>query len=183
VLGLGVAACGGSRDHAPRLIDDRTGAYDGVPLGSGRAGVVRILGNPEREGPDEAGLPTDAETAGETGPTAIPMPAEPRGRNTYTALRYPQSVFFVDRTHVVATLVTDRGARTTRGVRIGDPLAKVRTAYRDRRKWCGKVEPGEGSSFVACTVRLGPHLHAWFGEDPIESITVASVPFGDYSPR
>jgi len=49
------------------------------------------------------------------------------------------------------------------------------------RARCGKAGGGDYAEFDACTAFVRPKQHLWFGGDPIETITLASVPLGSVS--
>jgi hypothetical protein len=67
------------------------------------------------------------------------------------------------------------GARTRAGVGIGDDLERVREAY--DRVDCGEAVGGEpvfgGDTPMYPWCRVLGDIHVFFGEDPIDSITLS----------
>ena len=96
--------------------------------------------------------------------------------NRLLGLRYPDvSVYFIKR-RVVAFMVTSPGARTRGKVGIGTPLVRAKRLYPELR--CGSAgatEPFGG--FPACTGRIRGGRYIWFGDDPIENITISTRAF------
>ena len=90
-----------------------------------------------------------------------------------TSLRYDHVTFLVCDGRVTGFIVAAAGARTRRGVAIGDPAAKAQLRYSQLR--CGAA-PFEGGSYPYCGGRIAKHRWLWFGRDPVRSITVAAVP-------
>jgi hypothetical protein len=178
-LGLAVAAlggCGGSeRPAAPerRTIDEEAGRYRGVGVGDSRADVKRVFGALK---PDQgAGGYTPLDESDFYGPSSMSTPAPCRGPAATTQLmRYPRVVFATCRGRIHNLLVTERGAATRRGVSVGEPLDEARDAYPGLR--CGDAGGGEADEYPYCTGRVGPGRYAWFGNDPIHSITLADGP-------
>lgn len=88
-------------------------------------------------------------------------------------LRYEDRAFLLTQNRVYAMMVTARGARTTRGIRIGDALAAVGEAYGESS--CYRVSTNEGrDGYRVCRVKIGPKRFLSFGGDPIRSFTLFS---------
>jgi hypothetical protein len=176
-----VAACGEEPSSDGPVIDVRAGTVDGAGLGDPLAAFARY-GRPrpvetQTEPPDESEL--DVEEVGR--PWMIDTP--PRKVTTkdpfagLTELRgqHLQASALRDRTYVVG--VTVEGAHTREGVRIGDDLDAVKEAYDGAD--CGiRNEGTEYVEYPYCRVRVRPGRVVWFGQDPIRSITIASVALG-----
>jgi hypothetical protein len=167
-----VTACSGnvSREGGP-LIDERRGAYRGIEMGDSEAEVRRIFGNPEsRAGfapsdhlPAEVGVPQSLPVLGAT----VPHP-----------LRYDDAAFLVAEEYgVYALIIDEEGARTLRGVGIGDDLDEAKQAYHLR---CidvagGESPAGDVATYPSCSATIGRKMRIWFGRDPIRSITLLSL--------
>ena len=77
---------------------------------------------------------------------------------------------------VYAFIITDPRAETTRGVRIGDPLAKARSRYPELR--CTEANAGsEYPQFPTCVGRVAPNRYLGLSQNPIRTITLMTVPF------
>jgi hypothetical protein len=77
-----------------------------------------------------------------------------------------------------ALVVTERGARTRRGVGIGDALSKAVRTYGLGCVEQSYGEPlfgGEASAFRLCRGTIDRRIRIWFGRDPIRSITLGRV--------
>ena len=164
-----IAACSGAdgRESGP-LVDERRGAYHGVEMGDSEAAVRRVFGEPEsRMGfapsdhlPAEIGVPQSLPVLG----AGIPRP-----------LRYDDAAFLVAEGYgVYALIVDEEGARTLRGVAVGDDLDDAKKAYNLR---CIDVAGGESLGgnvefYPSCSATLGRKIRIWFGRDPIRSITL-----------
>lgn len=94
-----------------------------------------------------------------------------------TPLHYRDTAYLVSPTVGVFSMVTlESGARTREGVGVGDELARVRERY--DRVDCGESVAGEGlfgetPMYPWCRAIVGD-VRVFFGEDPIESITLTS---------
>ena len=123
------------------------------------------------------GEPTDHEPgvfpAGRefTGPPSIPSPSSDQAtRARPEELHYDDTSYLVSPTAGVFSMATlAEGARTRAGVAVGDKLARVRDVY-DRVE-CGRAARSEGSGYPWCRA-LGD-VHIFFGENPIDSITLS----------
>ncbi len=187
ILAIGLGACGfatigvgasGLRSGKVVTISDAHPGYKGVYLGTPMSEILRRFGKPPPnksphtgpvgEDPDELGLPV-----------LVDPPRRPpiRPPNDIHDLRYRHVVFSVSTTRAGTYYftVSAPGARTSRGVGIGDSLAKARSAYRGVLH-CGIANQGsEYPSFPYCGARLAPHVYLYLGQDPIGSIAFAST--------
>jgi len=178
VVALGVGLFLGRRDDGngrepPGIVNERVGAYRGVAVGASEDDVRRVFGHAEESGPF-APLGT---SFGEVG-VASPVPVWPPGSyERPRVFRYRDVALLVGRQGIFAFVLSEKGARTLRGVRVGDSLARARQTYKLR---CGEQVYGEsllgGSvTFPYCSGTLDRGLRIWFGRDPIRSITVYRV--------
>jgi hypothetical protein len=78
-------------------------------------------------------------------------------------------------------MTTNDGEETRRGVKVGDPLARVRERYRGVA--CGEAvagEPlfgGEIPKYPWCRTCIGD-VDVFFGDDPIQAITLTRAARG-----
>lgn len=162
------------------LLDERAGTYAGVGVGSTLDELQAKLGEPEdtRGGYAPAGkLPSEVGV-----PIAVPYPRPgPRPRTIPPVYRYDELAFLVFEDRVFSFMVTAEEAETTRGVGVGDSLEEARAAF--PRVQCGEAIAGEAilpfqetPTYPYCRGVLAPKRFIWFGDDPIESITIT-----DYS--
>jgi len=178
VFAVAVGCGDGPRADTTLLVDPRQGAIDGLRLGDSFRTVE------DRFGPGRHGRGTNVRRAPlgtygtELGLPWVMPPASARrlSLDRLTVLRYREMVFeAVDRRDVYRFSVSARGARTTEGVGIGDPLRSVSNGYRGVR--CDVRNQGtEYEEYPYCIVRLGRERYLGFGQDPIRSITVSSTP-------
>jgi hypothetical protein len=174
VVALGLALAR-EDDEAPTvLVDERMGVLHGVRFGDSEGEVRARLGEPSD---DHQGV--FPEGADYTGPPAIPSPrTDQRPPRQPTPLHYDASAYLVSPTVGVFSMATlERGARTRAGIGVGDDLELVSERY--ERVECGEAvagEPllgGETPTYPWCRAIVGD-VRAFFGEDPIESITLTS---------
>ena len=162
--GAFVALWDRASDGAGTLVDDERGAYRGVRIGDGVDEVANALGEPERS----PGFAPAGESPADAGvPQTLPGPG--------TVLKYEDVSLLAGQQGVYALMVTERGARTKRGVAIGDSMADARRAYELK---CidvagGESLLGEQEFSPSCRASVG-RLRIWFGRDPIRSITLLS---------
>jgi hypothetical protein len=144
------------------VVSTQRGSIAGVALGDSGSDVERVFGPPlDRQGY----MPIDELF---TGPQSIAAPVGGGGSEPY---RFREFAFLVSPGAGVYSLMTTRsGARTERGVAIGDELSAVEGAYPDAD--CGKYDYGEGArGYAWCRVRVGRN-EVFFGGDPVASLTV-----------
>lgn len=153
-------------EPATRLVDESSGRFGGVGLGSSEAEVRRVFGEP---GEGDGYFPLGERYRG---PPSVSF----TGYEPPVVLRYDDAAFLlVD--GVFSLMTTDEGATTRRGVGVGDPLARVRERY--ARVRCGTAPAGEGvfgsdDAYPWCRTRVGD-VDVFFGDDPIESVTLTRV--------
>jgi hypothetical protein len=158
------------RAVAELVIDEHAGTINGVGLGASPREVRRAFGEPDSDSPllptDDVGLPW----------IVAPPKNHPRDERAIS-LAYRDMDFLAMRSTGVYKLAVWRaGARTTGGVRLGDPLATARQRY--PRISCGiRNENSEYPAYPYCCGRFGAHW-IWFGQDPISSITISSTTLG-----
>ena len=173
-VGLALLALGGDEDAQPVLVEERAGVLHGVRFGDVERDVKGRLGE---ETDDRDGV--FPEGADYTGPFAIPSPASDRGsRIPPSQLHYDDTAYLVSPSVGVFSMTTlEKGARTRAGVGIGDELALVRERY--DRVQCGEAVAGESllggkpPTYPWCRALAGD-TRVFFGDDPIESITLTS---------
>jgi hypothetical protein len=94
--------------------------------------------------------------------------------DTEPARYYPDAAFVLLDRRVSAIVVYGSGAKTNRGVGVGDPLAYARSAYH------AACSPAGGSDIThpaKCDARLGAGTYIEFSGDPIVSVTLSIEPF------
>jgi hypothetical protein len=173
VLALAGCGTGEGKADAPaaervQRIDVTAGTYRGVGLGDSVADLHRELGQREEAGEDEPAVPLRGETYG---PWVIAYGDEMCPPSLY---RYEHAVFEFTCDELLWTEINEPGAATAEDVAVGDPLDTVQEAYPDAE--CGTAGGGEYEEYPACAVKLALERFAWFGGDPIVSITIGSVP-------
>jgi hypothetical protein len=166
--------CDGEEESgAPTVIDEVDGSYGGVRMGASEAEVRRDFGEP---GGGEGFFPL-GEEFGDIGGAPAVRNWPPNDRSEPTVLRYEDVAFLVGSRGVFAFVVTAEGARTRRGVAIGDPLEKASRTYRFgcSEGHAGETLWGDALTYPYCRGTIGERIRVWFGEDPIRSITLARV--------
>jgi hypothetical protein len=187
VLLLVVAATGcttpSSPDDLPAAefgrIDEVDGTYGDVGIGDSKEDVWRVFGQKD-PAPHSAGLqPTGAgeeffgptSLSAETGyvyeDVAFWFPVEDLHLGRGSPLRGKQD-------EVGGFQVTARGAVTLRGIQAGDSLDEAKAAYPELE--CRDAPAGDVATYPACTGRIAPERHIWFGGDPIVNISVSRSP-------
>ncbi len=143
------------------------GTVGEIGLGSEPREVMRVLGRvPTSETAPVAPLGDDFASIG--APPLIETPGE-----SHAVMRYDDVSFLVSDGLVYGVVVTAAGAETEAGVGVGDNLEVASSAYPDLH--C-RTEVGEnGRTFPRCSGRIAAGRWAWFGDDPIRSITLAST--------
>jgi hypothetical protein len=152
-------------------IDELSGDYGGVGIGSSPKEIMRVFGEIEplvREGPFQ---PTGAVDF--RGPSFI---------RTEVGYAYEDVLFWLSSSDrkIAGFQVTGAGASTARGIEIGDDLDDVRARYREIR--CGQAPAGESpifgnTTFPYCSGKVAPGRWIWFGDDPVANISVSSARF------
>jgi hypothetical protein len=162
-------------DEAPTvLVDERVGVLHGVRFGDSEGAVRARLGEPSDD--HQGVFPQGADY---TGPPAIPSPrTDQRPPRQPTPLHYDESAYLVSPTVGVFSMATlEQGARTRAGVGVGDDLELVGERY--ERVECGEAVAGEAlfggetPTYPWCRA-IVRNIRAFFGEDPIESITLTT---------
>ncbi len=158
-------------------LDEMRGTIDGVGLDDPETTVFERFGSVERDGRYSA--PVEPRNAGRPvyGPGTVDGPR--RGGQGGALLRYSDGVFASDaRRRVYYMLFTSRGLKTSRGVGIGNRLAKVKSVYGDIAR-CGRRNVDSGyTAYEFCRVRLSATRWLWFGGDPVRSVALSTVAMG-----
>jgi hypothetical protein len=167
-----------ARRPRPKVLVERRGRYRGTTIGDLRSVALQRQGTPPKarsvddKGPVDSNLYEDGTPSTWTPPGNSAVP----GRD----LNYRGRAYLVedgagDRP-VYGFIITDRRAETSRGVGIGDTLAYARRRYPQLR--CDVVNQGtEYVAFPACRARIAPRRYLGFGQNPIASISLMTVPF------
>lgn len=177
----------GEDDQSVASIDDARGTYHGVGIGDTAVAVRRVFGRrPFARLGKEPVLPTEA-NLGTSGDPIISPPCKPwhsRGgrRPRLAVLRYEEVSFLLCDGRVFAWMVIAADARTSRGLSVGDGLENASALYPELS--CGEAPSGDFGKFPYCAGQIAsrgrrPRLHAWFGEDPIASITISTTRYDD----
>lgn len=170
--GAVVTAARDDGDTGPPLrLDERAGTYRGVGIASSEAAVRRVFGEP---GGGDGFVPLGERFADVGGPLSVPNPPGAEHERP-VLLRYENVAFLLARDRVYAFIVTDRRARTSRGVALGDSLAEARRAH--GRLVCYEAPGGERllggiETYRVCRARVRPRRFLSFGRDPIRSMTL-----------
>jgi hypothetical protein len=164
------------RTH-PKTLDIGRGRYAGVRIGDTRQAALGIAGPLPKQPHDGASMPLGSDFYDDGGPSNWRPPGS--GRHAPRDLRYRTMSFLAGTTarpQVYGFIITDRHAQTSKGVGIGDTLAYARKLY--PRLQCDIVnQDSEYATFPACRARLGPHRYLGFGQNPIRTIILMTVPF------
>jgi hypothetical protein len=174
--------------QAVASIDEAAGTYHGVGIGDGAAAVRRVLGPRPFARPDKEPItPTEAELGASGVPAVMDHPCKPpagRGeRPRLAVMRYEEVSFLFCDGRVFAWMVVAADARTSRGLSLGDDLEKARTLYPGLT--CAEAPSGDFRRYPYCAGTIDsrggrPRLHAWFGEDPVASITISTSAYDGY---
>jgi hypothetical protein len=169
-LGLVTTALfrGESDPTVKRPLDERSGTYRGVALGGTEREVRDALGPAPPWTSNDSIAPLEEDWVDIGAPNEIPSPGTPG------TLRYPHLSVLLDNGRVTAMVVAEPEAESIGGVGVGDDLDEARRAYPGLK--CGDAAEGDaGATFPYCSVRVGAERWLRFGEDPIKSITIASL--------
>lgn len=165
-----VALSGDDDAEAVVLVDERDGVLHDVRFGDTLQSLRRTRGDPTDDA--QGFFPEGADF---TGPPSIPNPRSDR-HVAPTPMHYDDSAYLVSPTVGVFAMATlEFAARTRAGVGVGDALELARERY--ARVNCGEAVAGEalfgGESpkYPWCHALVGS-VGVFFGEDPIESITL-----------
>jgi len=161
---------------APRVLDVEAGTFRGVAIGQSRAAAVRVAGRLPRQPRDGGHEPLDSDFYEDGTPSTWSPPGEGRPSGS---LRYRQRSILISRQpqrRVFGFILTDPRSETSEGIGIGDTLADARQVYSGLR--CDVVNGGtEYTNFPACRVKIGARRYLGFGQDPVRSIALMTVPF------
>jgi hypothetical protein len=159
-----------SPEH-PVLVDQQNARYRGVTVGDSAEQVRRVLGRPLKKGHDNGPVGHDFYDDG--GPSNWSPPGTYKQERNFS---YEDVGVLIARGRVYGFVITERDAETREGVGVGDNLAIAKRRYPDMD--CDIVNEGsEYATFPACRGRVGPGRYLGFGQDPIRTITLMSVPF------
>jgi hypothetical protein len=151
-----------------RVVDERSGSYRGVALGTRRQETLDTLGPAPSWTPNDSIAPLEEDWVDIGAPNTIPSSGAP------DTLRYPHLSVLLDNGRVTAMVIAETGAESLGGVGVGDDLDDARKAYPGLA--CGDAAAGDaGATFPYCSVKLGAKRWLRFGEDPVRSITIASL--------
>lgn len=177
VVSLG--ACGSEQSPASeesasagKEFDWERGRFGRVRLGDSPARVVRVIGRPEKRGPNQPLEPIGEDFYDIGGLTNFRTP------NTgtvgdYEALRYRRLVVSVIGGKVFVFGTTDERARTPEGVEIGDSQDLVKRRY-PRARCFIQNEGTEYTTYPICKTRVCKGRLLGFGGDPIRSLWLAA---------
>lgn len=181
LVGAGCSGSGsdGAKPRPARgTINETDGAYAGVRLGDPKAAALRQLGPPARPQPRHEGTGPNP-YAGEDGPEFVPAGINPDipGATAADVVVYRDVEVAFDKRRVTAMLVYGRGARTLRGVTLGDSLVSARGRYPPQGTTCRPSASGHGWRISEhCEVSLG-RICVYFGGDPITIIAISTETF------
>ena len=148
-------------------VDERAGTYGGASLADPVGALRRRFGPPIPSQRDEI-MPPGAEYYEVGLPPSFRSPPMLRGREG--VLRYREMSWFLVGRRAYGFITLELGARSARGVRVGDPQRRVRERYREAR--CHIANEGtEWPEYPLCEIVVRPGVRLWFGNDPIRSIT------------
>lgn len=162
----------------PKVLDEKRGRYRGTAIGDRRSTALRRQGPPPKPKSKDENGPVDSDFYDDGTPSSW----SPPGRSTVAGrdLNYRGRSYLVgdgrgDR-RVYGFIITDRRAETSRGVGIADTLAFARRHYPQLQ--CDVVNQGtEYVAFPACRAQIAPRRYLGFGQNPIRSISLMTVPF------
>ena len=155
------------RPARPLPVDVRAGSAGGAGLGDDTS-AVRGAWGAGRASPTAPIAPLGEDFDSLAAPLFIETPGE-----SHAVLRYRGASFLISDGRVYAVVVAARDAETVDGVGVGDSLELARDAYPALD--CRTATRPDGRTFPYCTGRIAARRYAWFGDDPIRSITVAAT--------
>jgi hypothetical protein len=173
---LSLSACSGepTASSTGHRVDLEQMTYRGTGLGATIAEIRASFGEPESM--EQVAAPAGADRM--RGPMSIPLPdalqTDPPLQEPPPLLRYRDAAFLTDGSRVFAVLVEDPHAVTEKGVSVGDELERADTVYRLRCTTA--LGWSDEDVYAACFGRLSAGRYVWFGGDPIENISFATVP-------
>jgi len=161
-----VLALAASMGTPAGVVDAGAATYLGAGVGDRTRRLERLFGQPL---PGENVMPPGVEYYDVGGPTSFTAPRRLRFRGR--TWRYEGVSWHINGGRVTALTTVRQGARTTRGLTIGDPQARVLELYPDAR--CHTANEGtEWATFPLCEVRIRRGHKLWFGAEPVKSIWV-----------
>jgi hypothetical protein len=174
--GAGCAGIGGGQTAGPRQhsIDELAGRYRGVALGDPRSAAIHVFGQPVSTKDPASPIGIDFSDGG-----PISQKNPPGYTRRPDLLRYDGvSVLSTPPAGIHSIVISDPGAATTKGVGIGDALAKARRLYPTLH--CAKARTtSDGEPAPAyCAGRLARDRYIWFGNDPIRVIALSPTSMG-----
>ena len=179
-LGSVVVACGEAPPAPdPKIrIDERAGTFRGVGLGDPASEARNVFGPPTPYSQREGVAPVGDSYAEIGGPTSLSPGRGCRTEGDANTLRYRGVTFAGCRGRLQDLLISATGAHTRTGVTVGtSTLQDAKEAYPGLR--CEMANEGtEYVSYPYCAGKVAPDRWAWFGRDPISSITLADRPIG-----
>jgi hypothetical protein len=153
-------------------IKEIVGEYAGIRLGDSRQRVLSRFGKQPKNAPDSSEfdhpyfIPSGVGTIDYGDVSVLFGEADQQRARTVNPGRVSDLAIY------------GRGARTKRGVGIGDSLGRVKSAYPDVRciPYTSLEHDSRGPS---CSTRLAPRRYIYFGGDPITEIDLAVYPLED----
>ncbi len=166
-------------------IDEVAGTYGGVGLGDSPADITAVHGPNRPVGEYEAGGPKDAVAAG----ASLDYPNFMRGIGAYcyadacfifydprSVLVPPNDERLPASTLVDSIEIASPGAKTLRGIQVGDSLEDVQDAYPDLT--CGSEDQSEREEIDYCRGKFAVDRWIWFGGDPVNVIILGVITVG-----
>ncbi len=155
------------RPADPLTIDEVRGAVGATGLGHSVSAVTSAFGA-ARPSPSAPVAPLGERFDEIAAPAFIATPGE-----THSVLRYRGVSFLISDAGVYAVILTAGRAETAAGIGIGDNLEVARDAHPELD--CAIGETVDERTFPYCSGRLSNGRYAWFGDDPIRSIVLATT--------
>jgi hypothetical protein len=156
------------------VVSLEAGSYRGVRLGDRPAKLFAEFGRRE---PITAAEPFTT-LANPEGSYAAPVVTDPARKGPFSYYRYEHVAAMFNEGELRLLLIDDPSAATAEGIRMGGPLDRVKSVYKNAT--CGLAQENtEYEPYPACYLPLSPDRHVWFGGDPISSIEIAAMRIGD----